>query len=61
MLAATTATNAKMLNRLEEYKDPVYNTRQRLKTTVNRNPQLAKAKKIFDKTNKFILSLLAST
>lgn len=61
MLAATTATNAKMLNRLEEYKDPVYNTRQRLKTTVNRNPQLAKAKKIFDKTNKFILHNTSSS
>lgn len=64
MLAATTASNNKMLNNLQRYQDPtkpILSTRQRLKTSVNVNPQLTKSKRILDKTNKFVLNNTGSS
>ena len=64
MLAATTASNNKMLNNLQRYQDPtkpILSTRQRLKTSVNVNPQLTKSKRILDKTNKFVLNNTSSS
>ena len=53
-----------MLNNLQRYQDPtkpILSTRQRLKTSVNVNPQLTKSKRILDKTNKFVLNNTSSS